>query len=307
METSRIIVPESPPTVTYYLHLTWHRREPGLHVTATRDIGDIRIGRPPSNTCIQRASTGNPQNHAACWTCISLLGSQKCIRVFLGNARSNEYNEVRIWSVTGFYIVGSTTHSSAWIEPRDTDSSRTINILSRCMKPSPISHRLSVDPSMECELCGSILDNSRNSTTTRAYGHQVQVLLELPCDLVCERTARSWITSLGPVRCRNLLSRSACENTAGADIPTWGELLGGYPGNLKRARQLPRKGEYSDESTKNRHEMTLFASCSIRSSRPSRPVNLLRSASPMFTPGRPFTLKGIGSDRLKSHRLRPCP
>ena len=142
--------------------------------------------------------------------------------------------------------------------------------------------------------------------TTRAYGHQVQVLLELPRDLECECTARYWIAFLGPIRCRNLLSWSICGNTAGEDIPTWGELLGGYPGNLRRARQLSRtRGKYSDESTKNRHETTLLASCSIGSSHPSRPVNLLRSASPMFTPGRPFTLKEIGSDGLKSHCFRP--
>jgi hypothetical protein len=59
--------------------------------------------------------------------------------------------------------------------------------------------------------------------------------------------------------------------------------------------------------TKNLQEMALLSVFrNIGSSRPSRPANCLRSAFPIFMPGRPFTLKSIGSDGLKSHCLSPC-
>jgi len=60
-----------------------------------------------------------------------------------------------------------------------------------------------------------------------------------------------------------------------------------------------------DKLTSNRHEMAPVASCSTGSSRPSSPVNALRSASPIFIPKRPFTLKEMGSDRSKFHCFFP--
>lgn len=58
--------------------------------------------------------------------------------------------------------------------------------------------------------------------------------------------------------------------------------------------------------TRNRHEIPPVVSCNTGSSRPSRPTNVLRSASPIFIPGRPPTLKETGPNRLKLNCLRPC-
>ena len=63
-------------------------------------------------------------------------------------------------------------------------------------------------------------------------------MLEFAGDLVRELAARDWITFLVPVLCRNLPSQSMRDNTTWVSIPTWGDLLRGYPGNLIRTRQL---------------------------------------------------------------------
>jgi len=144
-----------------------------------------------------------------------------------------------------------------------------------------------------------------NSTATRTYSHQVQVLLELPGDQVCERTACYRVTVLVPVLCRDLLWQSMRDNTNGTRIPTWGERLDRYPGNLRRGQFLTQGGCYHDKRTNNRHEKALLAFCNTSSSLPSRPVNLFRSTSPIFTPGRPFMLKEMDSDGVKSHCFRP--
>jgi hypothetical protein len=47
--------------------------------------------------------------------------------------------------------------------------------------------------------------------------------------------------------------------------------------------------------------MAPAASSSTGSSRPSSPVNVLRSASPIFMPGRPSILKEVGFNRSKFH------
>lgn len=151
------------------------------------------------------------------------------------NARRNKYNDARIWSAPKCYIVGSRTQTSGWNEPFETDSRRTRNMLSRCMNPSPISHRLWVDPSMGYDLCGSVGEQhqTRNFTTTRTYSHQAQVLLDLPGDQVCECAACDRVAFLVPVLCRNLLWQSMRDNTTGKRVPTWAELLDRYPGNLR--------------------------------------------------------------------------
>jgi hypothetical protein len=63
--------------------------------------------------------------------------------------------------------------------------------------------------------------------------------------------------------------------------------------------------EDHNKRTNNRQEMAPAASVSTGSSRPSRPVNIFWSASPIFIPGWPSTLKEMGSDRLKSHCFFP--
>lgn len=52
-------------------------------------------------------------------------------------------------------------------------------------------------------------------------------MLELPSNLVRERTARDWIAALIPVLCKNLLLWSMSVNATGTDDPTWGLLLSG--------------------------------------------------------------------------------
>lgn len=77
------------------------------------------------------------------------------------------------------------------------------------------------------------------------------------------------------------------------------------PRELESMSALIRGRNYENRHTKNLQEMALVAFSNIRSSRPPRPVNFLRSASPIFMPGRPFTVKVIRSDRLKSRCLLP--
>jgi len=63
--------------------------------------------------------------------------------------------------------------------------------------------------------------------------------------------------------------------------------------------------DYEEKPTNNRHETARAGTGNIGSSRPSRLVNLLRSASARFMPGRPFVLNEMSSDGLKFGCLRP--
>jgi len=56
-------------------------------------------------------------------------------------------------------------------------------------------------------------------------------MLELPGNVVCECTAFDWVTALVPILCKNLSSRSMGDNATDTSVPTWVELLRGYPGN----------------------------------------------------------------------------
>ena len=76
------------------------------------------------------------------------------------------YNDASCLFVSGprkSHTVGSTTQISGCQDPLETDSSRTKNILSRCMNPSPIFHCSGVNWSMVCDLCGLVLSNPRRA------------------------------------------------------------------------------------------------------------------------------------------------
>ena len=68
-------------------------------------------------------------------------------------------------------------------------------------------------------------------TTTRTYSHQVQVILELPSNVVCQRAAFYRVTILVTMLGGDLPSQSVGDNAIGTIDPTWGELLRGQPGN----------------------------------------------------------------------------
>jgi len=59
------------------------------------------------------------------------------------------------------------------------------------------------------------------------------------------------------------------------------------------------------EPTRSRHEIAPEVSCNTGSSKPSSPTKVLRSASLILMPGRPFAVKEMGCDALKSHCLLP--
>jgi len=74
------------------------------------------------------------------------------------------------------YIVGSMTQISGCQDPFETESSRTRNIFSRRMNPSPIFHRLGLgSPTGYGLCCGSVLSNTRRADFVNAntYGHRV--------------------------------------------------------------------------------------------------------------------------------------
>jgi len=89
-----------------------------------------------------------------------------------------------------------------------------------------------------------------------------------------------------------------------ASIPgviCWAGSRGTWDGSTRRQCE-----SYNSERTDKRHEIAfLGVSWSIISSRPSRSVNLSSSASLIFTPGKPFTLKEMGGEALKSHCFFP--
>ena len=57
-------------------------------------------------------------------------------------------------------------------------------------------------------------------------------MLELPGNVICERTAFDWVTALVPILCKNLSSQSMGDNATDTNVLTWVELLRGYPGNF---------------------------------------------------------------------------
>jgi hypothetical protein len=136
----------------------------------------------------------------------------------------------------------------------------------------------------------------------QTYSHRIEVLSDLLSNLVGELAACYWQATPSPAQCINL--------------PTWWSTCGCGTGlvdisdttcHCLDTRETWDGVNSSDlvednnKCTNNQHKMTPGASISTRSSQPSRPVNVLRSASPIFIPGRPTTLKEIGSNHLKFH------
>ena len=139
----------------------------------------------------------------------------------------------------------------------------------------------------------------------RTYGHIVEIPFELLGDLMCELAARYRQTVPGPVQYMDLSPRDqrvATRISCLANIPdrsycwldnreTWGAVSSsGLVDGLMKNHNKP---------TNNRHEMAPAASISTGLSQPSRFVHVLRSASPILTPGRRATLKEMGFNRLK--------
>lgn len=87
----------------------------------------------------------------------------KSIRI-VHEKRSEETIELytyRLHLIGCSHAVRSITQIWGWNEPTETDSSFARYMLLRCMNPSPIFHRWSVDASIVCELCGSVLSDTR--------------------------------------------------------------------------------------------------------------------------------------------------
>ena len=70
-------------------------------------------------------------------------------------------------------------------------------------------------------------------------------MLDPPSNLVCELTASYRVAFLVPALCIDLPSQSVPNDATGTSIPTWSELLRGYPGNFWRAHQLLYKAKIS--------------------------------------------------------------
>jgi len=85
-----------------------------------------------------------------------------CIHICLRNRGKLVYTQSRSYlSFVDVYIVGSITQISGCQEPFETESSRTKNIFSRRMNPSPIFHFLGVDsPMVYGSCCGPVLSNA---------------------------------------------------------------------------------------------------------------------------------------------------
>ena len=73
----------------------------------------------------------NPQKHAAAGRAWGFVGFQICACICQSNQVIHRNFQ---------YDVGPATQISGCQEPLETDSSRTKNILSRCMNPSLIFH-----------------------------------------------------------------------------------------------------------------------------------------------------------------------
>ena len=86
-----------------------------------------------------------------------------CIHICLRNRGKLVYTQSRSYlSFVDVYIVGSITQISGCQDPFETESSRTKNIFSRRMNPSPIFHFLGVDsPTVYGSCCGSSLSNTK--------------------------------------------------------------------------------------------------------------------------------------------------
>jgi len=61
----------------------------------------------------------------------------------------------------------------------------------------------------------------------RTHSHRVQVIFELPGNVVRERAACYWATVLIPILGGDLPSQLVGDNAGGTIDPTWGELLRG--------------------------------------------------------------------------------
>ena len=140
------------------------------------------------------------------------------------------------------------------------------------------------------------------------YSHGFKVPVEPLGDLVHKLAASYRDTLLRPSQGGDPHPRLAGDSTNGPVVIDHHltRAVQWVPRELESISALIRGRNYENNHTRNLQEMALTALPNIGSSRPSRPVNFLRSASPIFMPGTPFTVKAIGSDRSKSHRLLPC-
>ena len=141
---------------------------------------------------------------------------------------------------------------------------------------------------------------------TRTYSHRTEVSSDLLGNFVGELAARYWQAIPGPAQCVNLPTgwSTRGRGTGWVDIPG---MTCRYPDTRETWDGISSSDSVEDNNkrTNNRHEIAPAASVSTGSSRPSRPVNVFRSASPKFTPGRPSTLKEMGSNCLKYHCFLP--
>jgi len=148
---------------------------------------------------------------------------------------------------------------------------------------------------------------TEDSKVMWTYSHGVKIPVEPLGDLVRKLAASYRDTVLRPSQGGDLHPRLAGDSTNGLVVIDHHltRVVRWVPRELESTSALIQGRNYENRHTKNLQEMALVAFSNIRSSRPWRPVNSLRNASPIFMPGTPFTVKDIGSDRLKSHSLLP--
>jgi len=178
------------------------------------------------------------------------------------------------------------THISGCHDPFETESSRTKNIFSRRMNPSPIFHRRgSLVEYGFC--CGSALSNTEQGDFLMAntYSHRVEVGFELPRNQVRKSAAFDWVAALVKTRRGDLISRSMRDDYNRDKYSYLVGLVWRVSGELGTGSVLMQGGSYNDELTRNRHEMALPAFRNTSSSLASRPANLRRSAFPKLIPG----------------------
>ena len=161
-------------------------------------------------------STRNPTKPAAVGGVRPFVGFQSCIISVWEHDGTNLRTTVLV--LIGFaevHTAGSITQISGCHDPFETESSRTKNIFSRRMNPSPIFHFLGVDSPMIYGSCyGSVLSNARNARVLswRTYSHRVQVGLELSRNQVCESAAFYWVALFVIAGCGDLISQSMSGN-----------------------------------------------------------------------------------------------
>lgn len=146
-----------------------------------------------------------------------------------------------------------------------------------------------------------------NFHRVRTYSHGIKVPFKFPGNLTGKLATCYRQAVPGPAQYVNL--------------PTWWSTHGGGVGSVDildmMHRCLDTLGTWDgvnssdlmedyNKLTNNRHEMAPAAPINTGSSRPSRPVNIFRNASPIFIPGRPSTLKEIGVNGTKFHCFLPC-